>query len=122
LYNNIGGEWLEEAHELAANGMLALVIVHIAAVLITSQLHRENLPRAMVDGNKRRPAQEAIAATSRSIGLLILLAVAAFWYWQWQQAPAAIKNNLNGGSAVSGQQSTTQSKAGAVADKSDDED
>jgi cytochrome b len=89
LYNDLGGEWIEEAHELLANTMLAIVFIHIAAVLISSHLHKENLPLAMITGKKRRIASAAIASTWRSVALVILLAVIAFWVWQWQQAPTA---------------------------------
>lgn len=51
-YNDYGGHWLEELHEGAAGAMLALVFVHIGAVLVTSLLHRENLVRAMLTGLK----------------------------------------------------------------------
>lgn len=89
LYNDLGGDWVEEAHELLANTMLAIVFVHIAAVLISSHLHKENLPLVMINGKKRRIASAAITSTWRNVALVILLAVIAFWAWQWQQAPIA---------------------------------
>jgi len=52
-YSDYGGHWLEELHEGAASAMLALVFVHIGAVLISSLLHKENLVRAMLTGHKK---------------------------------------------------------------------
>lgn len=51
-YNDVGGHWLEELHEGVANALLAVVIVHIAGVLVSSLIHRENLVRSMLTGYK----------------------------------------------------------------------
>lgn len=48
-----GGEKAEGVHELIAWTLLALVGLHIAAVVIMSLLERENLVTAMITGRKR---------------------------------------------------------------------
>ncbi len=87
VYNELGGDWLEEVHEVVGNAMLVLVGVHLAGVAVASVLHRENLPRAMVTGFKQGKPSQGIARAWWSVALALALAVAAFWYLQWRDAP-----------------------------------
>lgn len=80
LYQDIGGEWLEELHEGVVNAMLLVVLVHLAGVLVGSLAHRENLPRAMVTGYKLGAASEAIAG-GRLWAVPLLLACAGYAAW-----------------------------------------
>jgi cytochrome b len=76
-----GSDWLEEPHELFANAMLALVGLHIAGVIISGKLHKENLARAMVTGLKEGSAEQGIHKMHTPLGILLLTAVIGFWIY-----------------------------------------
>lgn len=86
-YNDIGGDLTEELHEGVANAMLALVVIHVAAVLASSWLHRENLVGAMLHGHKAGAPAEGIRTSWRTLAAVLLAVVLAFWWWQWQADP-----------------------------------
>ena len=79
LFQDIGGDAVEELHEALANGMLAVVLIHIAGVVVSSVLHRENLVRSMITGFKSGKPQEGIHRSYRWLGVIMLAAVVAFW-------------------------------------------
>lgn len=78
-FNDVGGHWLEELHEGAAGAMLALVFVHIGAVLVSSLIHRENLVRAMWSGFKRGSPAEAIRRKRWIAAGALIAMVAGIW-------------------------------------------
>jgi cytochrome b len=54
IYQDMGGHFMEELHEVAANGMMGVVGIHLLGVLVSSWLHHENLVRAMITGWKAK--------------------------------------------------------------------
>lgn len=44
----------EDVHEAMANLTLLLVGLHVIGVIVSSRLHKENLPKAMITGRKLR--------------------------------------------------------------------
>lgn len=81
-----GAEWLEELHETVTALMLAVVVVHVAGVLMTSRLHGENLARAMLTGTKQGEAGQAISGSRPLVAALLLAALAGFWAWSYTGA------------------------------------
>ena len=90
-------QWLEEVHEVLANLMAGLVLLHVVAVLVTSFLARDNLVRAMWTGRKKGAERgDAIGRPWRGVGILMLVAVPGFWWFQWTDP-----GNVAGGSSLS---------------------
>ncbi len=88
-FNDYGGDWVEEFHEVAANVMLAVVGVHVAGVILGSWLHHESLVAAMITGRKRGSPEDGVRRAWHGLAALMLVAVLGFWWLQWQSAPPA---------------------------------
>ena len=82
-------KWMQGVHDGAANAMMAVVLLHIVGVVVSSWLHHENLVAAMLTGRKLGTPQEGIRRAWRSVAVLMLAAVLGFWWTQWQARPAA---------------------------------
>jgi cytochrome b len=82
--------FMEEAHEAFASLMLGLVGLHVVAVVLSSRLHRDNLPRAMVTGRKQGQPGEGSQRPWRGVAALLLAAVLGFWGWQATQPPLGV--------------------------------
>jgi len=78
-FNEIGGDAMEEVHEVAANAWLLVVFVHVAGVIVSSLVERQNLARAMVTGYKSLAGATSNVRNVRSIGVVMLGAIALFW-------------------------------------------
>jgi len=79
-YNEIGGSWPGELHEAAASTMLALVVLHLAGVIVGGLAHRENLALAMITGRKLGERSEAIRSIRTGWAIVLgAWASAAVW-------------------------------------------
>jgi cytochrome b len=80
VYYEIGGEWPEELHAMLAETMLIVVGVHVAGVVISSLLHRENLVRSMIVGYKQGRPEQAIES-GKGAWVLLLAGLSAVAGW-----------------------------------------
>ena len=74
------GDIASEAHEVVANIVLGLVIIHIIAAIGMSLIERQNLVRSMVNGKKQGMPEQGIGYPQYLIGGLIFLSALYFFY------------------------------------------
>ncbi len=88
-YEEWGGEWLEETHELFANLMLTMVAVHLGALLMKSLLNRRNAALPMITGKNPEASKDLVANNRTWLAACLLGGVLLFWGYQWTTQPAS---------------------------------
>jgi cytochrome b len=95
LFQDMGGDAVEELHEVVSNAMLAAVLIHIAGVVVGSLMHRENLVRAMITGFKQAKPDQGIKRSYAWLGVIMLAVVVAFWVNYSAIVPMASGENVS---------------------------
>lgn len=67
-------------HGLATNVMLAVVLLHILGVLVSSVLHYENLLSSMITGSKSAELDEGIRQSYNWLGVMMVIVAVVFWF------------------------------------------
>lgn len=92
IYNDwgggLGGEVLEELHELFGNALLLLVALHLGLLAAMSLLRRQNLALPMLTGRVRGTGPDLVAKNRAWLATLLLVTAVAFGVWQWVDAPS----------------------------------
>lgn len=86
-YEEWGGEWLEETHELFANLMLTMVAVHLGALVLKSLSGKRNAALPMMTGRNPELARDLVTNNRRWLAACLLGSVLLFWGYQWNTAP-----------------------------------
>ncbi len=76
-----GGELFAELHETIGNGMLAVVLLHLALIAGLSLLRRRNLALPMLSGRVAGTGPDLVKHNHGLLALALLLAVLAFQVW-----------------------------------------
>lgn len=82
-YRQVGGDWAEELHELAANLMLIVVGIHVTGVVAGSWLHHENLIGAMISGRKPGDPADTTGRAKWPVAAILLGLLVVFWWLFW---------------------------------------
>ena len=87
VWDEWGGEWLEEVHEFFGNTLLFVVLAHIGLIALLSVLRRKNQALPMLTGRVPGSGPDLAKSNHGGIAALVLACVLTFWAWQWNQAP-----------------------------------
>jgi cytochrome b len=96
----LGGDWLEELHELFGIAFLIVVLAHLALIALLSVLRRQNQALPMLTGRLPGTGPSPVRHNHAWLAALLLLAVLAFGVWQWQDSPRGLVPGLGAGGAL----------------------
>lgn len=89
VWDEWGGDWLEEVHEFFGNALLIVVLAHIGLIALLSALRRKNQALPMLTGRVAGAGPDLAPRNHGLLAALLLACVLGFWGWQWTQAPGS---------------------------------
>lgn len=89
VWDEWGGDWLEEVHEFFGNALLIAVLAHIGLIALLSALRRKNQALPMLTGRVAGAGPDLAKSNYGLLAAVLLACVLGFWGWQWSQAPSS---------------------------------
>lgn len=86
----LGGDWLEEVHEVMGNAMLIVVLAHIALIAGISLLRGKNQASPMLSGTVEGNGPDLVRHNRAWLAALLLVSVLGFGAWQWIDSPSGL--------------------------------
>ena len=94
----LGGDWVEDVHEVMGEAFLFVVLAHLALIAGLSFLRQKNVAQPMLTGRTDGAGPDLAKRNHGWLALLLLVAVLAYGTWEWQQSP----NGLVTAEAING--------------------
>lgn len=85
--HSLGGDWLEEVHELFGNTFMAVVLAPGRLIFALSLLRRRNQVLPMLPDRTEGAEPDRVQHNHTWLAPLLLAGVVAIISWQWQQSP-----------------------------------
>lgn len=89
VWDEWGGEWLEDVHAFFGNALLCVALAHVGLIILLSVLRRKNLARPMLTGRIPGTGSDVAKKNHGVLATVVLAGTLAFWAWQWHAAPQA---------------------------------
>jgi cytochrome b len=79
MTSGAGNEALKEVHELFANALIVIVVLHLTGIVLHTLRHREWIGLSMIDGKKEQAADpEVIPSSKTAFGVILLVLTVIF--------------------------------------------
>jgi len=87
VWDEWGGEWLEDVHEFFGNALLFVALAHVGLIILLSVLRRKNQALPMLTGRIPGTGSDVAKKNHGPLAAVVLAGTLAFWAWQWHAAP-----------------------------------
>ena len=84
LNNDLGGKFIESAHEFFGELYLWSVVTHLGLIAMISIIRRRNMASPMMTGHVPGPGPDLVRTEQRVWAVMLVLGCVSWWVWSFQ--------------------------------------